>query len=434
MNIQIKTDILKHPFLLKAQRGGIKMNLHPMKLMLGALENPQKAYKTIHIGGTNGKGSTAKMLSSCLIACKYKTGLFTSPHIQLFNERFQINDKNVSSETLLKTVNEIESKYNFLKQTKNLRQITFFEVCTLMAFILFKHEKVDIAVIEVGMGGKLDCTNVINSDKVIITSIGRDHRQFLGNTLTGIAGEKSGIIHENADVILGPMPDKIISTIRKDKNKALFHIYNKEHAIEVVNKEKNLLQYNSPLWLNGFQFELNLMGKYQHYNSSLVLKTLELLKGDGFIKLSPKPIAKALNSIKWKGRFDIISNKPATIFDVSHNVPAIKVLIQTLIENFPKKEVVTICGFCKDKEYFQMIKLLSSVSKKIILVPLNTQRGFSPTKAKEKFNNVIKNKLIVKESFSKAIKEYYKKDTKELILVCGSFFLLEEAYNWRAGI
>lgn len=398
-----------HPFIKQSNLYGIRFGLETIRSCLDSFGNPQNYFKTIHIAGTNGKGSTARILSESLKACGLKTGLYISPHIQKINERFQIDNKPISDARLNKIFTAIENK--------KIESMTYFEICTAAAFIWFKEEKVEIVVVETGMGGRLDATNVINSKYVVIASIGADHQNFLGRTLVEIANEKAAIIHGNANVIFGKISENIVNDIKLKYPEASFYSFGKDFSVERMKNGK--LIYKSKGRFNGFQFKLNLNGQFQFYNSGMALQVLELLK------MNEKKIQQALSHLKWKGRFDIIQKNPPIIFDAAHNVPAVKALIKSIKFEYPGLKFSCICGFCRDKQYLQIITLLADICYEIILIPFDSPRNVHPDEIIKKVNIPLKKSL----SFYDAVSPLQK--SKRPVLACGSFYVLEQAYNWR---
>lgn len=387
------------------------------------MNDPHRDFKTIHIAGTNGKGSTAKMLSVCLEACGYKTGLFTSPHIQSIRERIQINNVLISSHALCEQFSEFEKVCHDLKKKKGFQSPTYFEVCTLAAFLWFKKQKVEIAVVEVGMGGRLDATNVIHSPYVVIPSIGKDHMRYLGNTLSGIALEKAAILHGRPSVVLGSLSPALCKTIASAHPKARYYRVKKDFETEKTPETGKLL-YHSGGDYNGLEYELSLPGIFQHLNSSLVLKTLECMKKDGFV-LPKEKILKALKNVCWPGRFELVCKKPPVLLDVAHNVPAIKILLSSLAEAFPGENFHCVCGFCSDKEYLPMLDLLSRSLKSITLIPFVSERNVSP----QDILKQLRKPLACPVHTASGFREAFEKNKEKALLICGSFYVIESAFK-----
>ncbi len=410
-----------HPFLKQCPPWGIRFGLETMKTVLKAMNDPHRAFKTIHVAGTNGKGSTARMLSVCLEACGYKTGLYTSPHIRTIRERIQINNTLISSPDLFEQFSEIEKVCLALTKKKSFQSPTYFEVCTLAALLWFKKKKVEIAVIEVGMGGRLDATNVIHSPYVVIPSIGRDHMRYLGNTLSQIALEKAAILHGRPSVVLGSLSPALCKTISCTYPKARYYRVKKDFKTE-RSLETGKLLYHSGGDFKGLEYEIGLPGIFQHLNSSLVLKTLECMKKDGFV-LPKEKILKALKKAGWPGRFELVRKKPPVLLDVGHNLPAITILLSSLAEAFPEEAFHCICGFCSDKEYLPMLDLLSRSLKSITLIPFASERNVSPQDILKQLRKPLACPVYTASSF----REAFEKNKEKALLICGSFYVIESA-------
>ncbi|MBN2144907.1 MAG: bifunctional folylpolyglutamate synthase/dihydrofolate synthase [Candidatus Aureabacteria bacterium] len=418
-----------HPFLTQHSEYRIRLGLRAIQIVLEALGHPERSFRTVHVAGTNGKGSVAHMIASCLAECGYRTGLFTSPHIRTVRERFRINHEMITDAELKRILDEIQAVYDDLIKQDKIDFLTFFEINTIVSFIYFKKYHVDIAVIEVGMGGRLDSTNVIFSPYIALTTIGFDHTAYLGSTLKKIALEKASVIHGEADVVLGVLPAHVKKAVREYASEARFYCFSKDFTIRSL--KNGLLCYRSHGCLNGLNFKLHLLGRHQHANCATALKMLEILSKDGFC-LDQNKIMGCLSAIRWKGRLDVISQEPLVILDAAHNPQGMKALMDSLKDLFPLVEFVCICGFCRDKDYIRMLDILGKRCRKIYLVPLDNPRGVVPVEAADKAienHPSLKGKLKCHSDFRSALSEIQDKKKDRSLLVCGSFFLLEKAYN-----
>lgn len=372
-------------------KGNFNLGLKNVKILLDKLGNPQNSLKVIHVAGTNGKGSVCAMISSILTEAGYKTGMYTSPHLKDFKERFLVNNKKISEQDLIKY---------FEKVKPLVTNQTFFEVITATAFLYFKEKKVDFLVCEVGMGGRLDATNLVNPLVSVITNIGLEHKEYLGETLEEIAYEKAGIIKKNKPVVTGAKGTalNVIKKIAKEKNSKLY----------IIKKPKNI--------------SLRLNGKFQLENASIALKAVEILKGGYKLKVSNESIKKGLLKTKWYGRLEFISKN--ILVDCAHNPPAIKALKKELLKIRDKyKKLYLIIGILKDKDYKEMLKELVPLTDEIILVKPKIPRALEPKiLAKE-----IKKDCIIIKDAKEALK-YAKKTAgkDDLILVTGSIYVVGE--------
>ncbi|HAB50853.1 MAG TPA: hypothetical protein DCE80_01510, partial [Ignavibacteriales bacterium] len=287
---------------------GIKLGLDNIRNFLTLLANPQNKIKTIHIAGSNGKGSTAAFIASILQEMKYKVGLYTSPHFSRFNERIKINGKDITDERIAKFIREYERNIDMFK-------LTFFEATTALAFQYFHEEKVDYAVIETGLGGRLDATNLINPISAIITSISLEHTEILGDTIKKIAEEKAGIIKDGINVFMGKIPEKAEFVIEEKCSQQNCELYKlKDYIIE---KDNSLELYTEELELD--EWTMPLKGKYQKYNAALAaLAVSKSLDNDNF-RVIEHGIKNVVKNTGLQGRYEFFNNKPDIIFDSAHN-------------------------------------------------------------------------------------------------------------------
>ena len=339
---------------------GIKPGLEVTTALLEKLGNPHKSLKCIHVAGTNGKGSVCAMIEAVLRASGFKTGLYTSPHLFRFNERFRINGREIPDSVLEPLIAVVETA----AQSLNTRPATFFEISTVMAFEYFKREKVDYAVIETGMGGRWDATNVIQPLLSIITRIDIDHTEYLGTGIEKIAGEKAGIIKPGVPVICGLMPVEAESVIYKEalEKKApilgsddavFFQCLEKRRDDQLINIETGLHEYPN--------IRLPLAGNFQLENCGLAVAALEDLAEMENIRLQMK---RGLEAVKWPGRFQLLQAKPPVLYDGAHNVCGACALFETLGETFPTFENGFLFSFMKDKDVEGILKTLApSVGK-----------------------------------------------------------------------
>lgn len=319
---------------------GIKEGLKRTKALTAALGEPQNFYKTIHVAGTNGKGSVCAMLAEMLRAQGLKVGLFTSPHLESYCERIRINGENISERDFARMI--------FRVKNCNV-EATHFEVLTAAAFEYFREQAVDIAVIEVGLGGTLDSTNVITPELSIITSVALDHENVLGD-LENIALNKAGIIKEKIPVVTGATgkPLEIIKKIAADKNSPLYEVTTPANV------------------------KINLRGDYQKFNAAIAIKAAEILKLDG------AAIAKGLAEVEWAGRFEVVKNSSGVyVIDGAHNPDGAKALRESLDKNFPHGKRVWVFGALKDKNFDEMIKILFRADDFVIVTPPESVRAAS---------------------------------------------------------
>lgn len=381
----------------KAINPGLKM----IKKLSNYLDNPHKNYNIIHIAGTNGKGSTANMLSSILQEANYKVGLFTSPHLLDFSERIKFNGK---------CIDRYFVKY-FIKKYKNFldsENFSFFEISTIMAFYFFKEKKADLAIIETGLGGRLDSTNIVNPLISIITHIGLDHMNLLGNNVEKIAYEKSGIIKYKVPVIIGPNVSKtenIFLNISRIKKSPIFF------------SEK----------IGDFLYKTPLINKVQILNQSTILKSIKVLKKLN-INISNKNIENGFKNIfintNLKGRWQCINNKPKIICDVAHNIDSIKILIEQLsFEEYDKLHL--ILGFIKNNNIYNILSFLPKNENYYFCEP-NIPRKYPIFLLKKITNNLYKNSKYFNCAEDALLNAKNNASEKDLILITGSHFIVSD--------
>jgi dihydrofolate synthase/folylpolyglutamate synthase len=410
--MNIKSSLEK---LFSLHQFGIKLGLDNTLQLLERIGNPQRDLKTFHIAGSNGKGSTASFMASLLMEAGYRVGLYTSPHFVKFNERIRINSIMIEDEYVAKFVTDLE---NYIEKYKP----TFFEITTALAFKYFCEQKVDYAIIETGLGGRLDATNVINPIASVITSISLEHTQHLGGTLEKIAFEKAGIIKLNSKVFAGKMadePEKIIHNRAKLLN-CDYNLINDFTTIEgnrliVAMQKKSFSIYSTPL-----------IGIHQLYNAALALKTINksLNIEDGFI--ISRGIRNVIENTGIQGRYEIICKKPKIIFDSAHNPEGVR----TFIEEFSREsnnyeERYLLFGAMKDKSIVEMLKILSPYFSRIFA----TKIGIDRSATAEEIESAAKSagiKINKVQNGSKLVQDFFNEGSDKCLVVLGSMYLLGE--------
>lgn len=364
-------------YLNKCHKYGVKRGHKQLRKLLNLFDNSDRKSNIIHVAGTNGKGSTCVMLASILKSAGYKTGLFTSPHLEEYNERFIINDEYISNCDFAKNIENISIKIKELFNSSN-EFFSFFEVLTVMAFNYFYEKNVDYLIIETGMGGRLDATNVIEKPLLsIITSISYDHMQYLGNTITDIAFEKSGIIKKNLPVVLYSQSKKVYNVINNNcnnKNSELFYLENYNFKIISENLDTITFMVNNKFFSYN-KLKIKMIGHYQIYNACNVLLAIEVMKIYG-INISNNSIIEGLENAFIKGRMEIISKNPFIIIDGAHNVDA-ALQFNLFLKKFKlktAKKIVIIIGMLKDKQYKNIVNVIIEPADVLILTQPKDER------------------------------------------------------------
>ncbi len=419
MNIQEAMD-----FIHQTQYKGSKLGLSNIQTLMELLGNPQDKLKYIHVAGTNGKGSTSAMLSSILVEEGYNTGLFTSPYINEFNERIQVNGKNIPNEFLIKGVEKLKSAFDKMENKP-----TEFEIVTALGFLYFHEMNCDIVVLEVGLGGRLDSTNIIKNPEIaVITAIGIDHTKELGEDIKKIAWEKAGIIKEHSDVILYEQDEIITDVIKevcKEKSSKLYISEPNEINLKDFTLENQVFDYKD---LKGVK--LGLLGEHQLKNVAVVLKTIEVLKSKGW-KISSENLMTGLEKVKWPARFEVINRKPIFIVDGAHNPQGVETLAKNIENYFKNKKITFITGVMQDKEYEKMYDLIASFAKKFVVVKPENPRAFDYHELGEFLKDRYKVEIIEGENVQLGIKKSLESSKEEdVIIAFGSLYMAGEIRSY----
>jgi dihydrofolate synthase/folylpolyglutamate synthase len=401
------------------RRFGIKLGLATIREILKGLENPHRGYGCIHVAGTNGKGSVASSLASILFQSGYKTGLYTSPHLVRFNERIQVNNRPISNKNVV-------AAYEAVRQVHHgKREPTFFEFATAMALYEFGRQQVDWAVIETGMGGRLDATNIIQPALSIITNISLEHRDYLGDTLTQIAAEKAGIIKRRKPVITAIRQKearRVVEEIAAGKNAPLYRL---GRDFRVRRQQPASFSYYG-LEKNWHDLKTALRGSHQADNAALVLAACELLnkrKAD----LNLVDIRKGLSTNHWPGRLETVSKNPLIILDGAHNQAAARNLARFLSSNLSGRKITLVIGILDDKPYKIMLKSLLPLANRVVLTRARIDRALDP-EILDKIAESYRVKRTIIPEVARAVK--YAIDTSapdDAICIAGSLYVVGEA-------
>ena len=399
---------------------GSKPGLSRIKDLCNRLDNPQDKIKTVHITGTNGKGSTAAMIASVLKESGYKTGLFTSPFLEDFCERIQIDGNKIPENRLLEVTSLVFGFADNLKESP-----TEFELITAIAFEYFYEEKCDIAVIEVGMGGEFDATNVIKKPEcAVITSVSLDHTEYLGSTREMIAGTKAGIIKKGSKVVFSDSGESVNGIII-NKASGLGCEYRcafDGNAESIVCSESGTDYLHKTLG----RVSLPFIGEYQVKNSLTAIETLEFLSPT-FPNVKGNIIS-GLSKTVWPGRLEVYSADPLIVLDCSHNPAGVELSLKTLNEVFKGRDFTVISGIMADKDYRTVARLLSDFSRRVITVSSNSDRALSPEKYAEIINESGGN-AVSAASYEDAVRAALSGDNTDALLCIGSFYIYSGVKN-----
>ncbi len=391
--------------------------------LLGRMGNPQNYLKTIHIAGTKGKGSTAAMLESVLRVSGYRVGLFTSPWLFDFREQIQINRVPISERDLIDQVENLQSLFG------EVWEITTFEAVTAIAFQYFKDKRVDFGIIEAGLGGQYDATNVINAQLSVITSISYDHTSILGDTIDEITHHKAGIIKSRTPVVMASQVYEESRKIIQDEAARLQSEMNDVDKILSVEEQNHSLDNqvfsasfkNRSSKFDGF-YTLSLLGKHQINNAATVLSCLDILERSGY-EISKESVYLGLQTTFWPCRFEVISRDPLVILDSAHNVDSAKKLKQTLSEYLKDYEIILLFGSSVDKKVDEILKILIPGIKKVIFIKSNHPRAAEPGMLVELVKDQNVNSYAC-ETIEEALKTAKESSTSRTVIVAaGSVFI-----------
>jgi dihydrofolate synthase / folylpolyglutamate synthase len=355
-------------------------DLSRMEALMAALNNPHERYPSIHVAGSKGKGSVSALCASALQEEGYKVGLYTSPHLRDYEERIQINRQPIPRAVFVDLVDELKP---YIDAVPGLNT---FEISTALALLYFAREAVDIAVIEVGLGGRLDATNVIMPRVAVITALYLEHTYILGNRIQAIAFEKAGIIKPGIPVVLSPQHPAALKVVTKIAAKRQAPLIRMGQDYQIKSLESSLSGQTFSLQAldNGEQItlEINLLGQHQIENASTAYMTLETLRHQGF-PVSPTAIRTGFSQAEWPARFEVLHREPPLIIDSAHNPDSAQKMRETVAEYFPGKSIILIIGVSNDKDISGMLEALLPVTQQIICTKSTHPRAMDPEELKK---------------------------------------------------
>ncbi len=405
--------------LYSLRRYGIILGLDIIGNMLEGVGNPQNTFNTIHVAGTNGKGSIASALSTILHKAGYKVGLYTSPHLVRFNERICINNLPVSDEDVVAAYKAVKSVHH------DSREPTFFEFSTAMAFYEFGRHNVEWAVVETGMGGRLDATNIITPALTIITNISLEHKLYLGNTISEITREKGGIIKKETPVVTGVTQKDAVSVLTSIAESQSAPFYRFRDAFRIRRNRKTTFNYFGidHVWRH---IQTGLIGNHQINNAALVLAACELLIKNN-LNLTIKNIKDGLEQNRWPGRLEIVSSSPLILLDGAHNFIAARHLARYLSENLSDHNITLLIGILDDKPYKTILKDLLPLCKKVILTRPKIDRALAPDKLCPVAQKIISDVHVIPDVDEAIIYAIENASPKDAICIAGSLYVVGEA-------
>ena len=417
-------------YIYQRHSGNVKLGLDRMQNILKSMGSPNKNLLGIHIAGTNGKGSTAAMCEALSIQYGMKTGLNTSPHLVDYRERIRLNGINIELEELISTYKKWES---VLEEN----EASFFEITTAMAFDIFYANKLDNAIFEVGLGGRLDGTNPFASTVSVITTISFDHTKSLGDTIEKIAFEKAGIIKKNTPLILGNITEEAKKVIKKRASKFNAPIleYGRDFSISNirVNELGTSFNYQSHE-LNLENITVNLLGKHQACNAATAISAFIMFLHKTNRKINEQKIYDALANVNWQGRMQIISQKPIVIIDGAHNEEGIRALRDNLTEIFPNKKIYFVLAILRDKNLGNIIKNICSVSYKIYITKNKSARA-AEIEDQVRFVKLHDKPFEIHEDVTAATKKAISDANEDdIVMISGSLYTISEVIKEKTSI
>ena len=424
-NVTFQSDQEALDYLYALRRRKIKLGLDNIRYLLEYLDHPERNCPAIHIAGTNGKGSTSAMLESIFRAAGYRTGLLTSPHLVSFQERIRVNGDEISMplarnylELLAPAVEEIGA--------------SFFETVTAMALAYFRDREVDVAVLEVGMGGRLDATNVVYPELAIITEIDYDHERHLGQTLRQIAGEKAGIVKPGIPTVLGSRKLEVFETfeeICRLRNSSLISIQRDARIENMMCTRKSTRFTLITPFRRWTELEVALLGAHQVHNAALAVLATEQLDNSRF-EIPLSAVYEGLRKVHWPGRMQLLRKSPFVVADVAHNPQSAHTVSHEMKRLFPHKRFIMVFGVLRDKNYPRMIELMNSHVDRYVAVSPRSERALPAEELAEAIQSSGKEAVwapTIRQGIERALDQAGPND---LVGIVGSHFIMEDVLNY----
>jgi len=409
---------------------GSRPGLERIESLLQAMGNPQQNLNYIHIAGTNGKGSTSLIMADILIKAGYRVGRFSSPHLHSYLERFTINGQEIDAESFILILDEIEQHIDVMVKNGEAHP-TEFEVLTAIAFQYFRSEGTDIVVLEVGMGGTYDSTNVIIPLVAVITGVDYDHTAYLGNTLAEIAANKAGIIKPGVPVIAGTMEDEALDVIKRQAEFQEAPLYTSSQ-IKITRDgtptlEDQDLNIEGRCWRMS-RVKYSLRGDYQIRNLAAALSAMEVMKANGY-RVEEHSIRQSLNSLKMPGRMEVVQNYPLVLIDAAHNPQGAKALADSLDTLLPDRKKILVVGLVDDKERKGTLRALGRNTRTAIVTRPQGSRGGAWQEVQAQWQEIFPDiKALAVENITEAVnKGLSMLSADDYLVITGSFYVLDQA-------
>lgn len=423
--------ILRFADYERIPRSGLVWDLRRIERLLERLGNPQLAARSVHITGTKGKGSTSAMIASILTKSGYRTGLYTSPHLLSILERIQVDGKPISKRAFARAVEIIKPDVEWVNRFGGAGELTTFELLTAMAFVHYRETKVDYQVMEVGLGGRLDATNVVKPEVCVLTSISYDHMDVLGDTLEKIATEKAGIIKPGSPVVCAPQFPEAMAVIEKvcrEKSARLIRI-----GDEVTWRLENFTAEGQSFELKGlsrnYNLRIPLLGEYQLENAASAVAAAEVVASLG-AKITPESIAGGLAQVQWPGRLQILRRKPWLVIDGAHNAYSTKKLVEALRQYFSFDRAVIVFGASNDKDINGMVAELAPLTSEVIVTVSRHPRAAKAELVVDEFSKFNITPRVAENVASAMDLAFAIAKPNDLICATGSIFVIAEVMEY----
>jgi dihydrofolate synthase/folylpolyglutamate synthase len=425
-------------------RFGIRPGLERMNALMERLGNPHHQFRCIHIAGTNGKGSTAVFITSVLQSAGYRVGLYTSPYLETFSNRISMDDRDIPPETLVANVNKVRPLVEEFSRTPGLGPLTQFEVVTSIAFNYYAGAAPDLVVIEAGLGGRLDATNIVSPLLTVITNVSRDHVNILGSTLEEVACEKAGVIKERVPLFTAAHDPIALRILRERAAEKKAPLYCVVPAGETSSPDacRGVVEYGRRQIIpEGQMFDCHglkndyrevfipLRGEYQVENATLAIGVVEYLRDHGFAT-DEKAIKAGLKIARWPGRLEVLQEKPRVVIDAAHNTAAVKAMIKAIHEHFSCRRLIVVVGIMEDKDAREMLSLLMEAADDIVLTRPAIERAATPQRLKAIVEDLGVEGVspLIEPDLNGAIRRVLSlAGPDDMVLVTGSIYTISEA-------
>lgn len=411
-------------WMFNLERFGIKLGLENMTEYLSKIENPHRHFKSVHVAGTNGKGSVCAFLASILEESGLKVGLYTSPHLVDFRERIQIDGRMISEEDVVRLGNELRTTMESMAKESSEKQLTFFEFTTGLAFKYFSEQCVDVAVVEVGMGGRLDATNVVSPVVSVITRIGLEHTAYLGNTIEEVAREKAGIVKTGAPVVCSDRSPESLSVIASAcaRKKARLILVGGDFGAEnvVVQADGTSFDYDGRTRISGLSTRL--IGAHQAENAATAIAATEQMNAAGY-SISETDMREGVAKTKLSGRMEILSNDPLVILDGSHNPEGVRTTVSAL-DSLGLTPLTFVVACMNDKDGSRMIEELAPYARRMIITEVKNARSMKAAQLAALARQSFDGSISVEEDVRDAVAHALSGATGRGVCAIGSFYLI----------